>query len=124
MGLEQRALRYVLCRARGQPKRVIHGLTRKGTLLERVRLGVTTWIVLLVAPIGTVAATTHLDATVNVAGVPLNVTLVAPVRFVPRILTALPTLPKFVCVSTNGPKPTDKLKAVPQPLGQALLVPP
>jgi hypothetical protein len=41
------------------------------------------------------------------------VTLVAPVRFVPRILTATPTLPEVGFVSTNGPRPTDRLKTVP-----------
>ena len=34
------------------------------------------------------------DFTVNVAGVPLNVTLVAPARLVPRIVTAAPTTPE------------------------------
>jgi hypothetical protein len=30
-----------------------------------------------------------------------------------RILTAAPTLPEVGCVSTNGPRPTDRLKTVP-----------
>jgi hypothetical protein len=38
--------------------------------------------------------------------------LVAPVRFVPRIVTGDPTSPEVVCVSTNGPRPTDRLKIV------------
>lgn len=45
----------------------------------------------------------------------VKLTLVAPVRSLPRILTAAPTLPEVVCVSTNGPRPTDRLKIVPQP---------
>jgi hypothetical protein len=31
-------------------------------------------------------------------------------------LTVAPTLPEVVWVSTNGPKPTDRLKTVPSPL--------
>jgi hypothetical protein len=62
--------------------------------------------------------------TLNFAAVPLKVTLVAPVRSVPRILTAAPTLPEFGSVSTNGPRPTDWLKTGPQPYQQAVLAPP
>ena len=58
------------------------------------------------------------ELAVNVAGVPLKVTLVAPVRLFPRILTTAPTLPEEVCVSTNGPRPTERLKTVPQPSSQ------
>jgi hypothetical protein len=43
--------------------------------------------------------------TVKVAGVPLNVTLVEPVRFFPRIATVLPTLPELGFVSRMGPAP-------------------
>jgi hypothetical protein len=43
----------------------------------------------------------------------LKLTLVVPVRSVPRILTTAPTLPKWGCVFTNGRRPTDKLKIVP-----------
>jgi len=50
------------------------------------------------------------EDTPKTAGVPLKVTLLAPVRLVPRILTTAPTLPEVGCVSTNGPKPTDRLK--------------
>jgi hypothetical protein len=39
---------------------------------------------------------------------------VAPVRLVPRMLTAAPTLPEAGSVSTNRPRPTDRLKIVPQ----------
>ena len=45
----------------------------------------------VVAPVGTVVVISEAETTVNVAAVPLNVTLVAPVKFVPRILTAVPT---------------------------------
>ena len=54
----------------------------------------------------------------NVADVPLNVTLVAPVRSVPRILTAAPTLPDAGTVVTKGASPTERRKTVPQPGGQ------
>src|SRR5580700_8577498 len=92
--------------------------TRKGTLLESVPLGVTTWTVPVVAPAGTVAMISEGEATVNTAAAPLNITLVAPARLVPRILTTAPTLPEEVCVSTNGPRPTERLKIVPQPISQ------
>jgi len=67
-----------------------------------------------VAPAGTVVVISELETTVKTAAVPLNVTLVAPVRLVPRIVTAFPTLPEEGSVSTNGPRPVDRLKTVPQ----------
>ena len=82
-------------------------------MLESVPLGVTTSTLPVVAPVGTVAVIRYLDTTVNAAAVPLNVTLVAPVRLVPRILPALPTLADVGSVFTNWPKPTDRLKTVP-----------
>src|SRR5580698_5619362 len=93
--------------------------TRKGMLLESVPLGVTTCTGPVVAPAGTlVKIEAPEELTVNAAGLPLNVTLVAPVRLFPRILTTAPTLPEEVCVSTNGPRPTERLKIVPQPISQ------
>jgi len=74
-----------VCRVYG-----LYGRTLKGTLLESVRLGITTWTFPVVAPAGTVVVIKYLDATVNVAAVPLKVTLVAPVRSLPRILTDAP----------------------------------
>jgi hypothetical protein len=82
--------------------------TWKDTLLESVPLGVTTLTSPVVAPAGTVVVISELDTTVNWAAVPLKVTLVAPVRLVPRMLTAAPA-PEAGCVSTNGPRPTDRL---------------
>ena len=61
-------------------KRGLYGSTRKGTLLESVPPGVTTWTSPLLAPAGTVVVIKNLDTTVNVAAVPLKLTLVAPVR--------------------------------------------
>jgi hypothetical protein len=63
-------------------------------LLESVRLGVTTLTLPVVAPVGTLVVISDFETTVNVAAVPLKLTLVAPVRFVPRIVTAAPTLPE------------------------------
>jgi hypothetical protein len=82
-------------------------------LLESVPLGVTTWTLPVVAPAGTVVVISDGDTTVNTAAALLKVTPVAPVRFVPKILTAAPTLPEVGSVSTNGPKPTYRVKTVP-----------
>src|ERR1035438_5621942 len=98
--------------------------TRKGTLLESVPLGVTTWTVPVAAPFGTVVVISEAEATVKTAAVPSKRSLVAPVRFVPRILTAAPTLPEAGSVSTNGPRPTDSVKTVPSPLAPSSSVVP
>ena len=100
-------------------KRGLYGTTRKDALLESVPLGVTTWTFPLLAPAGTVVVISEGETAVKTAAVPLKLTLVAPVRLVPRILTAAPTLPEVGCVFTNGPRPTDRLKIVP-----SLLAPP
>src|SRR5215472_7647243 len=91
----------------------IVGVTRKFTLLVKVRLGVVTLTLPVVALLGTVVLISVLETTVNLAAVPLNVTLVEPVRLFPRIMTAVPTLPEMGNVSTKGPSPTDRLKTVP-----------
>jgi hypothetical protein len=96
-------------------RRTLCGTTRKEALLESVRLGVTTWTFPLLAPAGTVVVISELETTVKTAAVPLKLTQVAPVRLVPRIVTGDPTLPEVVCVFTNGPRPTDRRKTVPQP---------
>jgi hypothetical protein len=70
----------------------------------------------VVAPFGTVAVISELETMVKTAAVPLKVTLVAPVRLVPRILTTAPTVPEVVCVSTNAPRPAESLKIMPHPL--------
>ena len=92
----------------------------KGRLLERVPPGNCTWIVPVVAPEGTVAIMSVADFTVNAAVVPWNVTPVALLRLVPRIPTFFPTLAAAGFVSTNGPRPTDRLKTVPALLGPPL----
>jgi hypothetical protein len=98
-------------------------VTRNTTLLLSVFLVVTSTVP-VVAPDGTFVSISEFETTLNFAAVPLKLTLVAPVRSVPRILMAAPTLPEFGSVSTNGPRPTDRLNTVPQPYEQAVLVPP
>src|ERR1700730_10713884 len=92
-----------------------HG-TRNDTLLKSVPLGRAPGTLPVVAPAGTVVVISELDTTVKVAAVPLKLTLVAPVRLVPRILTVAPTFAAVGSVSTNGPRPTDRRKTVPSPL--------
>ena len=88
-------------------------------------LDVTTRTVPLVAPAGTVVEIAEpVELTVKaVAGMPLNVTLVAPVRSVPRIVTFAPASPEVGTVFTNGPKPKFRLKIVPKPIPPSLVVP-
>jgi hypothetical protein len=72
---------YFPCLVLSAVPRILYGRTMKGTLLERVpRRGVTTWTVPVVAPVGPVALIWVAEPIVDVAGVPLKVTLVAPVR--------------------------------------------
>lgn len=68
---------------------------RNAKLLDSVPLGVFTWIVPVVAPAGTRAWMYVSETTVNVAAVPLNVTLVAPVRLFPSIVMDCPATPKL-----------------------------
>jgi len=69
-----------------------HGSTRKAMLLDSGPPGVATSTVPVVAPAGTVVEISEGRTTVKTAAVPLKLTLVAPVRSVPRILTVTPTL--------------------------------
>ena len=61
----------------------------------------------MLAPTGTVVAIRVSETTSKAAAVPLKLTLVVPLRLVPRISTAFPTVPAPGLVTTNGPKPTD-----------------
>ncbi|HTT61428.1 MAG TPA: hypothetical protein VMG35_06300, partial [Bryobacteraceae bacterium] len=82
--------------------------TENATLLDSVPLGVVTCTIPEVAPDGTTAVINAPDCrTWNVAGVPLNVTLVAPVSFVPRMSMVLPTFPAPGSVFTNGGNPVE-----------------
>ena len=69
------------------------GITVNELLLVAVPPGVVTEMVPLVATAGTAALICVADALEIDAVVPLNVTAVAPVRFVPVITTGVPTLP-------------------------------
>ena len=98
-------------------------VTLNATLLLSVFLVVTSTVP-VVAPDGTLVSISDFEMILNFAAVPLKATLVAPVRSVPRILMAAPTLPELGSVSTKGPRPMDRLKTVPQPYEQAVLEPP
>jgi len=87
--------------------------TLNGTLLESKPIGVITFTVPVVAPAGTVVVISEFETTLKTVAVPLKLTLVVPVRSVPRILTAASTLPEVGSVSTNGLRPTDRPKTVP-----------
>src|SRR5215217_6928066 len=72
----------------------------------------------VVAPVGTVVATDVEDTTLNVAGVPLNRTAVAPERLVPVTVTAVPARPapgekdEIVGAAGGGAPVTLKLDAL------------
>src|SRR5581483_2380662 len=69
-------------------------VTVKLVKLWPVPLGVDTEINPVVAPLGTWALMSVAELTTNEgSGVPLNVTLVAPVKFVPVMSTGVPTSP-------------------------------
>lgn len=84
----------------------IVGVARNAALLKSLPLGVTTSIFPVNAFAGTVVVISVPPATtVNFAGVPSNVTLEAPVKLVPSMVTALPTLPDVGIAFTNGSSP-------------------
>ena len=102
-----------------------YGPTWNATLLISVPDGVITWTLPVVAPAGTeVVMALAVELTVNTAGAPLNVTLVVPYRFVPKIVTAVPNVPVVGRVLTNGPSPTDTLKTVPHSEQDSFGMPP
>ena len=76
-----------------RPKGGPPGVTVKLAALVAVPSSVVTVMGPLVAPTGTVVVTVPELLTVNVAGVPSNETAVAPVKFVPVIVTPVPTAP-------------------------------
>src|ERR1700730_11549580 len=95
------------------PRTFGYGVTWKATLLKSVPLGVVTSTVPVVAPVGTAVVISVAETTVYVAAVPLKVTLVAPVRLVPRILTLAPAFAPAGTVFINAPSPTFNLYTVP-----------
>ena len=70
-----------------------HCVTVKLVLLVAVPPGVVTVILPVIAFGGTVAAICVLVSTVNAEVTPPKVTLVAPVKVVPLMITSVPTLP-------------------------------
>jgi hypothetical protein len=74
-------------------KPVIFGSTLKTATLVAVPWGVVTLIDPVVAPEGTVAVIDVLEMTLKLALTPLNLTAVAPLKFVPVIVTLVPTAP-------------------------------
>src|SRR5438067_1500104 len=101
-------------------------VTVKELLLVAVPAGVVTLSGPVVAPAGTVAVIFVPEFTVNVALVPLNFTDVAPVKFVPLIVTLVPTGPlegaKLVIV--GGFVTVKALLLVPVPSGVVTLTGP
>ena len=96
-------------------------------VLVAVPSGVVTVIGPLPAPAGTVVLICVADTTVKVALVPLNPTAVAPPRFVPVIVTAVPAAPlaglKPVIVGA-GPGTVKLLVLVAVPLGVVTVIGP
>jgi hypothetical protein len=76
-----------------------------------VPLEVVTVTVPMVALAGTVVVISVLETTLKAAAVPLKLTAVAPVRFVPRMVTFIFVLPDVGMVSTNGPNPVARLRS-------------
>jgi hypothetical protein len=68
-------------------------LTTKFEVLLAVPAGVVTWIRPVVAPAGTVVEIWVGEITLNADAVTLNLTVVAPERFVPVTVTGVPGLP-------------------------------
>jgi hypothetical protein len=104
------------------------GITVNGVLLVAVPLGVVTAMGPVAAPSGTIAVIfLLLLLTVNCAATPPNVTLVAPLKLGPLIVTAVPTPPlcgeKLVMVGGAGGNRTVKfvvLVAVPPGVATAI----
>jgi hypothetical protein len=86
-----------------------YGRTRNGNGVRSPPPGAVTWILPLVAPVGTLVVISVAETTVNVASVPLKLTFVAPLRSVPKIVTAVPPVAKRGTAFTKGPSPIDSL---------------
>src|SRR5947207_3038888 len=67
--------------------------TVKSLVLSAKPAGVVTLILPVVAPLGTVVSIRVSETTVKVAALPLKATAVAPMKFVPVMVTAVPTGP-------------------------------
>ncbi len=101
----------------GENEAMVGVVTVKMLGLEAVPLGVVTRMNPVVAPAGTVAVMRVEDLTVKDAGVELKVTAVAPEKFVPVIVTEVPTGPEVgeneVIVGTAVTVKVSVLVAVP-----------
>jgi hypothetical protein len=96
-------------------------------VLVAVPLGVVTVIGPLPAPAGTVVLICVAEATVKVALVPLKATAVAPLRFVPVIVTAVPAAPLAGVkpeIVGDGPATVKLLVLVAVPLGVVTVIGP
>src|SRR5947209_613086 len=106
--------------------------TVKLVALVAVPSGVVTAMASVVAPVGTVAVMEVSETTAKLAGSPLNLTAVAPVKFVPVIVTTVPTGPKIgvnglklspsrkAWMSSNMVGPTWKIPPIATPAGELL----
>src|SRR5579864_6700825 len=93
---------------------VIYGNTLTSHCLVNIPVRAVTMTRPVVAPSGTVAVISASEITLKeLAGTPLKLTAVAPVRPEPRIWVTELTLPLETTNFTNGPRPTSKLNAVP-----------
>ncbi len=96
-------------------------ITAKLLELVAVPLGVVTEMGPVVAPAGTVAVIWVAEFTANMAERPFNFTAVAPVRFVPVMVTVVPTFPevgeKLEMVGVTPPDTVKLVLLVPVPLG-------
>jgi hypothetical protein len=100
MGRARATSRHAYHRAERRSTSVYFLVTRKDRELVAVPAGVVTLIDPVRAAAGTFAVSELPDTTVNVALAPPNVTLVVPVKFVPVIVTFVPTGP---LVGVNDP---------------------
>jgi len=104
VGVQSRPSRQVKSRWLTGPLLINQSRTKKEYRLSLA--SGTTFVKLRDWPVYSSTTSFEAETTVNVAAVPLKVTLVAPVKSVPRILTAASVLPKVGSVFTSGPKPT------------------
>ena len=114
-------------------KEVMAGVTvKRVVVIKGPLLGVMTVMGPVVAPAGTVAVMEVSETTVKLAASPLNLTAVAPVKFVPVIVTTVPTGPKIgvnglklspsrkAWMSSNMVGPTWKIPPIATPAGELL----
>jgi len=79
----------------GLKEAIVGGGTVKSSVLVAVPPAVVTLILPVEAPFGTVAVICVAESSVNVEAIPLNFTLLAPVKFAPVTVTCVPGSPLF-----------------------------